>query len=432
VIIAILTLALGVAAPEPQSDSVPRVTLAEALERAVRLNPDYVQALGSVSEAEWARTAARVAFFVPAMAVELDGSKYSHPFFNIGTGQLATTAVTFQMAGRYDVFTAQKFTDLARTSAELESANASELQRRYGAALLTESAYYAVLATAALNRVASDRLDRAGEQLAVARARVVSGAAVQTDSLQIRLEVTRSRVALRQTETALEVARLELGRRIGLTGPADAVPLDTLPAPELPISLPEAVSRALEQGPEYRVARANERAANAALKGRRGAYLPTVFLAGNYSRYDTKYFPGGFSVAGATLGISLPIWNNGVRELAIKQARTDHDVAQAVRSDLERAAARDVTEAYEGYETARYNTDLAKDAVVVATENYRVQDVRYRAGATTILDLLVAQNALSDAEAGLVQARYNNLLALAGLESILGERLFPDRLGEGQ
>ena len=102
-----------------------------------------------------------------------------------------------------------------------------------------------------------------------------------------------------------------------------------------------------------------------------------------------------------------------------------------MRSDLERAAARDVTFAYEGYETARFATDLATEAVAVAQENYRVQDVRYRAGASTIIDLLSAQNGLSDAEAGLVQARYANLLALAGLESILGQRLFPERLGEG-
>jgi hypothetical protein len=34
---------------------------------------------------------------------------------------------------------------------------------------------------------------------------------------------------------------------------------------------------------------------------------------------------------------------------------------------------------YEGYETARFTTDLAAEAVAVAQENYRVQDVRYRA-----------------------------------------------------
>jgi len=56
-----------------------------------------------------------------------------------------------------------------------------------------------------------------------------------------------------------------------------------------------------------------------------------------------------------------------------------------------------------------------------------VQQNRYTAGATTILDLLDAQLNLSQAEATLVQARYGTRLALAGLESILGKRLFTDK-----
>jgi outer membrane protein TolC len=61
---------------------------------------------------------------------------------------------------------------------------------------------------------------------------------------------------------------------------------------------------------------------------------------------------------------------------------------------------------------------------VVARENFRIQQTRYRSGATTILDLLDSQVNLSDAEAGLVEARYVTRLALAALEAILGERLF--------
>jgi len=426
----ILPLLLLLQAAPAAQDSIPRVTLREALQRSVQLNPDYVQALGFVNEAEWARTAARIAFVLPSVSVSLDITKYSQPFFNLGTGGLQSTSVVFQANARYEL-SVRKFTDLSRTSAELESASASEMQRRYAAAMLTEAAYYDVLAQGELTRVARERMDRASEQLGVARARVESGAAVQTDSLEARLEFTRSRVGVRLRETALLVARLELGRRIGLAGPADAVPLDTLPAPDLPISLTDAISRALEQGPEYRVARANERASKAFLKGQQGAYLPVIALDANHSRFDTKVFPSAANFSSLNLGISLPIWDNGQRELAIKQARTVHEVSKAVRSDLERAAARDVTFAYEGYETARFTTDLAAEAVAVAQENYRVQDVRYRAGASTIIDLLSAQNGLSDAEAVLVQARYANLLALAGLESILGQRLFPERLGEG-
>jgi outer membrane protein TolC len=52
-----------------------------------------------------------------------------------------------------------------------------------------------------------------------------------------------------------------------------------------------------------------------------------------------------------------------------------------------------------------------------------VQSVRYREGATNILDLLEAQLALSEAEATLVQARYATHLALARIEALLGRRI---------
>ena len=54
--------------------------------------------------------------------------------------------------------------------------------------------------------------------------------------------------------------------------------------------------------------------------------------------------------------------------------------------------------------------------MVVARENYRVQESRYRAGSTTILDVLDAQIRLTQSEADLVQARYAARLALAGLD----------------
>ena len=68
-------------------------------------------------------------------------------------------------------------------------------------------------------------------------------------------------------------------------------------------------------------------------------------------------------------------------------------------------------------------------AVTVARENLRVQQERYRAGATTIIDLITAQVDLSAAEAGTVQARQATRLALAGLEAILGRRIFREMQG---
>jgi outer membrane protein TolC len=422
-----LFLALQVAAGDavPALDTVPQVTLPDALRRSARLDPDYVRALGRIDHAEWGRRAAMLAFVLPSIAVGLDETKYSQAFFNPADPATPTsTLVVGRATATYEVFSLRKFAELGRTRAELASAEAGELEQRFQAALETESSYYDVLVNQELDRVAGERVARAREGLTVARARVASGAAVPTDSLQLVLELTRAQVEVLRQRNALRTARLELGRRIGAAGPVDAAPLDTAPAPELPITLAEAVRSGLDQGPQYQAARANERAAEATLRAQRSDYLPTVSIGGLHQRYDTQIFPGAANVSSVTFSVSFPIWNDGQRELAASQARVDRDVARAIRQDLEGAVRRDVARAYDGYEALRAAVELARVGVTVARETYRMQELRYRAGAGTILDFLDAQVNLAQAEAELVQVRYQTRLALAGLEAILGRRLF--------
>jgi len=294
-------------------------------------------------------------------------------------------------------------------------------------AQLTEADYYAVLADFELDRVARDRLQRAQEQLAVARARVVSGAAVSTDSLNLRLELARAQVGQIQQASALRISRLALGRRVGVAGPVDAEPVDTAPAPDLPIALADAISEAAQQGPDYRIAAANERAASALYRAELGNYLPRATLTFSSNTIDQKFYPQLFTQQSLVLGISLPIWNNGLRELNLSRARVLKNVARATREDMDRGVQADVTAAYDAYETSRASARLAREAVVIARENFRVQQRRYSAGATTILDLITAQVALSQAEGALVASVYATRLARAGLETTLGRRLFTDK-----
>jgi outer membrane protein TolC len=425
-VIAALALLVQVSAAGP-ADSVPRVTLDEAIARATRLDPNYVRALGQVDNAEWGRRAALLTFVLPSLSASIDATKYSTEFFNIGTGKPQSDAVVSSLQARYELFSGRKFADLGRTAAEVEGAEASELQQRFQTALNTEADYYGVLRNQELARVARERIRRAEEGLAIARARVAAGAAVRSDSLQLVLELTQAQVEQLVRDAALRVAQLQLGRRVGDTRPVDAAPLDTLPPADLPLALPDAVELALRQGPQYRVARASERAASAALRAERGAYLPQVVVTAGHTRFDVKFVPSASNVSYIALGVTLPIWDDGRREIAVTQARVNRDVSRAIREDLERAAYRDVTTGYEAYRTAQATTTLSGTAVLVAQENYRVQESRYRAGATTILDVLVAQLRLTEAEADLVQSRYAARLALAGLEAILGHRLFTNR-----
>ena len=426
--IALLLVLAGFPSRGRPADSLPVVTLAEALQRAARLDPDYIRALGTVDNAAWARRAARAAMILPSISVSTDYTNFTIDQFNVGTGERVRTSATARIDARFELFTGfRKVSELSRTGADLEAARAGELQQRYLTALATESAYYAVLSGRELLDVARDRVRRAEEGLVVARARVVSGAAVQTDSLQLLLELDRARVGLLQEESRLRVARLQLGRRVGTPHGVDAAPLDTARAPDLPVTREEAVRLALEQGPEFRVARASEQSAEAALRSRRASYFPQAVLSANTSGFGDKYLTRGLSRSSLTFTLSFPLWDNAQRELAYSRARTARDDARAVREDLERSAEADVTEAYEAYETARATADFNVQGLIVAQEVYRVQQARYRAGASTILDLLDAQSGLTVAQADLVQARYAARLALAGLEAMLGRRLFSDK-----
>ena len=412
----------------PGTDSVPRITLAEAVRRSSRFDPDYVRALGEIDNAEWGRRAAMIAFFIPSIDLGLDQTKYSESFFNPADPANPTqTLVVGRASANYEIFSLRKFSEISRTKADLASAEASELEQRFRAALETESAYYDVLVNQELLRVNRERARRAREGLGVARARVSSGAAVQTDSLQLVLELVRSQVDSLRQANALRTAQLELGRRVGADGPVGAVPLDTVRAAPLPVSLPQALQIALDQGPQYRTARANESSAEAALKSERGDYLPVLSVGGLHQRFDTQIFPGAENISSVTFSLSFPLWNNGQREINVTRARVNRDVARAIRDDLERVVRRDVTASYDGYEAAAAAVELALVGVNVASQTYRMQELRYRSGASTILDLLDSQVDLAEAEAGLIQARYVNRLALARLEAILGRRLFTNK-----
>ncbi|MBA3318116.1 MAG: TolC family protein, partial [Gemmatimonadales bacterium] len=376
----LLALQTAAAAPPnsvPAADTVPRVTLEEAIRRSAQLDPDYVQALGDIDNAEWGRRAAMLAFFVPSLSLGLDETKYSTAFFNpADPANPTSTLVVGSARADYEVFSLRKFSELGRTRAEVASAEAGELEQRFQAALESESSYYDVLVNQELTRVAQQRVNRAREGLGVARARVASGAAVQTDSLQLVLELTRSGVEVLRQRNALRTAQLELGRRVGAAGPVDAMPLDTTPAPDLPIGLPEALSAALDQGPQYRAARADERAADAALRSQRSDFFPSLAIGALHQRYDTEIFPGAAKVSSVTFSLSLPIWNNGQREIEVSRARVARDVARTIRQDLERVVRRDVSSAFDTYQTSRAAVSLANVGVQVGRENYRMQEMR--------------------------------------------------------
>lgn len=422
-------LAAGVAFPsiargQAVSDGVPVVSLPEARRRAASVDPNAVAARGRIETAAWQRRAALADVLTPNLTAGVSYIHFSEPFFNFGTGTISPNATSATVQASYTLLGAGKFGELRSSRASVESAEANETAVRFRTAFETDAAYFAVLADRELSRVAAERRRRAEEQFGIARVRVLAGEAISSDSLQLLLEVNRARLAILSRDSALVASRLRLGRRIGLLGPADAAPFDTLMPPPLPMGQEQAIAEARERGPDVDAARAEERGASAVLGAERERYFPEITVAAMTGAYDAELFPSATKRSQIAVNVAVPIWNGGKRELAVARARADRNIARAVRADRERAAGEVMAQAYHGYLTSRAGIELALVGVAVSTENYRVQRARYREGATTILDLLEAQLALSESEATLVQARYSTRLALAQIEALLGRRIF--------
>lgn len=405
-------------------DNIQVVTLEDARQRALAVSPATIAARGEADVAAWSRRSALTDLVTPNVTAGTSYASYSDPFFNPGTGNISSSATSATLQASYTIFGGGKFAALKRSRASLERAAAGETAATFRIALQTDAAYYSVLADQELKRVAEARLERAEEQLSVARSRAQTGYAIATDSLQLTLEVNKARLELLRRDSALTVSRLRLGNTIGLNGSADAAPIDSARLAELPFSQEQAITELRTRGPALVVARANEQQANAALSFEREAYLPAITIAAQTGAYDSQLFPSAYNRSQFAVNVSLPVWNGGLREVAVARARAERNVAKAEREEGERSAAEEMAGAFNGYNTARAATELARVGIVAATENYRVQRARYREGSTTILDLLEAQVALSEAESALVQSRYAARLALAQLEALLGRRVF--------
>ena len=404
------------------TDSAPTVNLAEARRRTAAMDPTVVSARGAVETAGWERRAALSDLLTPGLNAGVSYIRFSDPFFNFGTGTISPNATSATVEARYTILGGGKLGNLRRSGAEIASAEASETATWFRALLATDEAFFAVLADRELARVAADGLKRAQEQFGVARVRVLAGDAIATDSLQLLLEVNRARIAVLRRDSALAVSRLRLGRRIGLPGAAEAAP-DTALADPLTLTEAEAIDEMRRRGPEVEAARAAERRARAAVIAEREGYLPDITLGATTGAYDAQLFPAAYKRSQLSVSVTVPVWDGGQRELSMARARADRSAAVAARRDREHGAAELMTAAYHGYRTSRAGIELARVGLNAAAESFRVQRTRYAEGATTILDLLESQVALTEAEAAVVSARYATRIALAQIEALLGRRV---------
>jgi outer membrane protein len=404
------------------------ISLADALAHSASASPDVARGKANVWEARSQQRLA-VGAFLPQIAYQANFSNadlaspepplsLALPGPTYGTGVLASL----------DLFTAGRRGAQRRAAdAQRTAADASLVDRTFGARLTVEVAFLDVLRAADLIKVSEARLARDQEALSVAQHRLEAGTSFRSDVLRAGVELSSAKEALLAAQAQHTSAAFELGRVTGLGRSVGADEADSTIVRPLPVPDREIVALIVSGGPSVRSADASSDAANASVRAAKAQYFPTINASGGYSVYAQPATRGSLIDGGNAwqfrVGVVYPIFDGFQREDGVSRADAEADAASATRADTRREARAAAERGLANLNVAGERIRLAEEALGQAREDLRVQDARYQAGASTILDRLTSEATLVAAEQDAVTARYDYGIARAQLEALAGRSL---------
>jgi outer membrane protein len=408
------------------------VTLPDALRLAEQVQPQVIQAQTDVRNASAQRRTTWGAYLPTVTA-----SSAASDFFSEGasrvdpvTGQLTSggssnRSVSTSLAANVDLFTGfRRGTDMRAARAGENAAEASLIDARFQQALTTTNAFFDALAAQQLLAAREASVRRAEEQLKVSVNQLRAGSATRSDTLRSRVTLGTAQLDLLQAQTDLATTEAALARFIGEPGRVRAADDSVFYRVVTTVDTAAIRAEAEAKSPRVQSATATAAAARASLSSARSAYWPSLNLsastAWNASRTNDYAFLNQRQVS---LGLRWNLFNGFDRELTIVQRQSQLEVDEATAQDTRRVISAQLISQMAQLEAARTKIDITQVSVVAAREDLRVQQERYRAGASTIVDVLTSQEALNQAEVDVVNARFDYLRAKAQLEALIGRTL---------
>jgi len=428
----LLVIALG-SAPAVASEPRP-IGLDEAVGLAKRNAVQVIQARGQARTSA-AGVRAAYAAFLPNVSLTAGATRQftSGGQTRIENGQVITLpsdpwSSNAGFGANVDLFTGgQRFFNLRQARAIQIAAEVNETTQQYDAALTAKQQFFNVLAARESQGAAAAQLEQAAQQRKTAIARTQARVATRSDSLRAEIQYRTAQLAVTDARNALESANASLTRVVGSREPVTAAPGDSLEHPGLALD-EESLRGLAENGPAVRQAKAGLDAAKAAQRGAWTDYLPS--LAASYSRTgsgsgNAPVLAGdNFSYSGALrFSASLPLFNQWQREERITQAKVAQENAEAALRDARLAAMETLTQQLGAFHSAEERVVSQAASVAAAEEDLRVQQQRYAVGGSTILDVLTSQTQLNEARRDLIRARYDQRVAKAELEALVGREL---------
>jgi outer membrane protein TolC len=242
-----------------------------------------------------------------------------------------------------------------------------------------------------------------------------------------RIDATRTEVQLHTEEYNLSIARnnfavakLALGRAIGLPLGQQFELADTLPYSDIaPLSVDDALQIAYRSRSDFRSAFDSQKAAAQTLSAAKGERYPTMAANGSYGDIGPTFgnSHGDFTFQA---GIRIPLFTGGRIKGDITQAEAELRQRKAEAENIRGQIDQDIRTALLNLNAAKEQVEVAKQNVELANESLARSKDRFTSGVTDSVEVVQAEQALASANDQYITSLYNHNFAKLSLARALG------------
>lgn len=174
--------------------------------------------------------------------------------------------------------------------------------------------------------------------------------------------------------------------------------------------------------------------AEASVKSKYASFLPTIsaFASMNYkgdsneNSFLKKDELDNYSAAG--LKVSIPIWEGGIKEAQLSQAKANKEIAVLRKKQVERNLLLELKKAYLEYQQYKDNLKANIEAVSLAEEAFKQTQEMFSSGQVSITDLNIAELSLTNQRLNKEATLYNINITLSKIEKLITEKYEHEKL----
>jgi outer membrane protein TolC len=296
--------------------------------------------------------------------------------------------------------------------------------------LLTRVAYYDVLVAAQQIIVNEASVGLLSRELEDQQHRFEAGTVPRFNVLRAEVAVANARPSVSHARNDYRIAKNVLSNLLGYNLPRDIwedIPLqltDKLEAEPYAVDLPAAIAQALEKRPELGVLRKTEALQKENIINAKAGYQPSLQAFAGYEWRSSAFSTDlGRELNGWTFGgqLNWSLFDGLLTRGKVIQAKALYEKSKTDVDDQARRIELDVRTAYSTFIEAKEVLESQLKVQEQAEEALRLAKARADAGTGTQLDVLDAENSLTQARTTQVQALHDYAVARARLQRATGQ-----------